>query len=72
MASYEACKAAAQLASQGKGSGTEDTISLDVHSINQLKVGPLYIFVVIQRRSFTKCSKQIYFYVYEKCVLFKI
>ena len=48
MASYEACKAAAQLASQGKGSGTEDTISLDVHSINQLKVGPLFIYFVIQ------------------------
>jgi len=34
---YEACKAAAQLASQGKGAGVEDTINLDVHSINELK-----------------------------------
>ena len=38
MAGYEACKAAAQLASQGKGAGVEDTIALDVHSINELKV----------------------------------
>ena len=38
MTSYESCKAAAQLASQGKGAGAEDTISLDVHSINELKV----------------------------------
>jgi len=38
MNSYESCKAAAQLASQGKGAGAEDTISLDVHSINELKV----------------------------------
>ena len=37
MEGYEACKAAAQLASQGKGAGVEDTISLDVHSINELK-----------------------------------
>ncbi|XP_023323002.1 alanine--tRNA ligase, cytoplasmic isoform X2 [Eurytemora carolleeae] len=37
MNSYESCKAAAQLASQGKGAGAEDTISLDVHSINELK-----------------------------------
>ena len=38
MSGYEECKAAAQLASQGKGAGVEDTISLDVHSINELKV----------------------------------
>ena len=65
MASYEACKAAAQLASQGKGSGTEDTISLDVHSINQLKVGPLCTFVVIQKKGFYRnfwCLKQMYFF----------
>jgi len=37
MEGYEQCKAAAQLASQGKGSGVEDTISLDVHSISELK-----------------------------------
>eukprot|EP00088_Acartia_fossae_P048117 TRINITY_DN5241_c0_g1_i1.p1 TRINITY_DN5241_c0_g1~~TRINITY_DN5241_c0_g1_i1.p1 ORF type:complete len:1381 (+),score=416.02 TRINITY_DN5241_c0_g1_i1:46-4188(+) len=37
IAGYESSKAAAQLASQGKGAGAEDTISLDVHSINQLK-----------------------------------
>jgi alanyl-tRNA synthetase len=37
MAGYEACKAAAQLASQGKAGGAEDTISLDVHSLNDLK-----------------------------------
>jgi len=34
---YEAAKAAAQLASQGKGGGAEDTLSLDVHSLNDLK-----------------------------------
>lgn len=34
---YEACKVQAQLASQGKGSGVEDRISLDVHAINELK-----------------------------------
>jgi len=34
---YESCKAAAQLASQGKGAGVEDKINLDVHSINELK-----------------------------------
>ena len=38
MPGYEECKSAAQLASQGKGAGVEDTISLDVHSINELKV----------------------------------
>ena len=43
MEAYESCKAAAQLASHGKGSGAEDTISLDVHSINQLKVCCLYL-----------------------------
>ena len=37
MAAYEECRAKAQLASQGKGAGVEDTISLDVHSINELK-----------------------------------
>lgn len=37
MQGYEECKAAAQLASQGKGAGVEDTIALDVHSINELK-----------------------------------
>ncbi len=34
---YEKAKAAAQLASQGKAAGAEDTISLDVHSITELK-----------------------------------
>jgi len=34
---YEAAKAAAQLASQGKAGGAEDTLSLDVHSLNDLK-----------------------------------
>ncbi len=37
MAGYEECRTRAQLASQGKGAGVEDTISLDVHSINELK-----------------------------------
>lgn len=37
MVSYEECRTRAQLASQGKGAGVEDTISLDVHSINELK-----------------------------------
>jgi len=37
MEQYGQCKAAAQLASQGKGGGAEDTVSLDVHSINELK-----------------------------------
>ena len=37
MESYEKCKAAAQLASQGKAAGQEDTLSLDVHAINELK-----------------------------------
>jgi alanyl-tRNA synthetase len=37
MAAYEECRGRAQLASQGKGAGVEDTISLDVHSINELK-----------------------------------
>lgn len=34
---YEKAKAEAILASQGKTSGVEDTISLDVHAINELK-----------------------------------
>ena len=37
MAEYEKCKAAAQLASQGKAAGQEDTLTLDVHAINDLK-----------------------------------
>ena len=46
MPGYEACKAAAQLASQGKGAGVEDTIALDVHSINELKVDICLLFFV--------------------------
>ena len=34
---YEKAKANAILASQGKTSGVEDTLSLDVHAINELK-----------------------------------
>ena len=34
---YEKCKAAAQLASSGKAGGAEDTLSLDVHALNDLK-----------------------------------
>jgi len=34
---YEKAKAAAILASQGKAAGSEDTIALDVHAINELK-----------------------------------
>jgi len=37
MDDYDKCKAAAQLASQGKAAGQEDTLSLDVHAINELK-----------------------------------
>jgi len=37
MEAYEAAKAAAQLASQGKAGGAEDTISLDVHAITDLQ-----------------------------------
>lgn len=37
MEDYEKCKAAAQLASQGKGGSQEDTLALDVHAINELK-----------------------------------
>jgi alanyl-tRNA synthetase len=37
MEAYEECRTKAQLASQGKGAGVEDNISLDVHSINELK-----------------------------------
>jgi len=37
MEGYEGCKAAAQLASQGKAGGAEDTLSLDVHALNELK-----------------------------------
>ena len=37
MEEYERCKAAAQLASQGKAAGQEDTLTLDVHAINDLK-----------------------------------
>ena len=53
MEAYEKCKAAAQLASQGKTAGQEDTLTLDVHSINELKEkgfaptndGPKYKYV---------------------------
>jgi len=37
MEAYESAKAAAQLASQGKAGGAEDTISLDVHAITDLQ-----------------------------------
>ena len=37
MEEYEKCKEDAKLASQGKGGGQDDRISLDVHSINELK-----------------------------------
>ena len=37
MEGYEKCKAAAQLASQGKEGSKEDTLALDVHAINELK-----------------------------------
>jgi len=37
MEEYEKSKAAAQLASQGKAAGQEDTLALDVHAINELK-----------------------------------
>eukprot|EP00092_Neocalanus_flemingeri_P029292 GFUD01031804.1.p1 GENE.GFUD01031804.1~~GFUD01031804.1.p1 ORF type:complete len:1403 (+),score=482.68 GFUD01031804.1:67-4275(+) len=37
MEDYDKCKAAAQLASQGKAGGQEDTLALDVHAINDLK-----------------------------------
>eukprot|EP00057_Strongylocentrotus_purpuratus_P024795 XP_011679269.1 PREDICTED: LOW QUALITY PROTEIN: alanine--tRNA ligase, cytoplasmic [Strongylocentrotus purpuratus] len=36
-AAYEEAKKAAQLLSQGKGSGVDDTIGLDVHAINELQ-----------------------------------
>ena len=72
MASYEACKAAAQLASQGKGSGTEDTISLDVHSINQLKVGPVFIFVVIQYLTVILSIQNRYISIYDYYILFEM
>ncbi|XP_041454380.1 LOW QUALITY PROTEIN: alanine--tRNA ligase, cytoplasmic-like [Lytechinus variegatus] len=36
-AAYEEAKKKAQLLSQGKGSGVDDTIGLDVHSINELQ-----------------------------------
>ncbi|XP_044268789.1 alanine--tRNA ligase, cytoplasmic [Tribolium madens] len=37
MAVYEESKKQAQIASQGKGSGVEDTINLDVHAITELQ-----------------------------------
>lgn len=37
MDAYEESKKQAQLASQGKGAGVEDTINLDVHSITELQ-----------------------------------
>ncbi|CAH0557384.1 unnamed protein product [Brassicogethes aeneus] len=37
MEAYEESKKAAQLASQGKGTGVEDTINLDVHAITELQ-----------------------------------
>ncbi|GLV41548.1 Alanyl-tRNA synthetase [Carabus blaptoides fortunei] len=37
MAAYEEAKKLAQLASQGKGAGVEDTINLDVHAITELQ-----------------------------------
>ena len=79
MEDYEKCKAAAQLASQGKKAGQEDTLALDVHAINDLKSkgfaatndGPKYKYKSVSsdkssKYNFESCTSKVVALRYNK------
>jgi len=79
MEDYEKCKAAAQLASQGKKAGQEDTLTLDVHAINDLKSkgfaptndGPKYKYKSVSsdkssKYNFESCTSKVVALRYNK------